>query len=172
VFQPRGKVLGGSSSINGLLYVRGQHEDFDRWRQHANSAGVITTCCLISKKAEDQQRGADDFHGAGGPLPCLRSGDILIRLGAFIAAAVESGLPPNPDFNGASQEGAGFFPDHERRGSKGEHGMAYLAPQGRNNMHVETFRVGAAHPVEGRRAVVDRIPQSREHANRAGAQGS
>ena len=69
VFQPRGKVLGGSSSINGLLYVRGQHEDYDRWRQLGNTGWGFDDVLPYFKKAEDQQRGADDFHGAGGPLP-------------------------------------------------------------------------------------------------------
>src|SRR6266478_2567183 len=69
VFQPRGKVLGGSSSINGLLYVRGQHEDYDRWRQHGNAGWGYEDVLPYFKKAENQQRGADKYHGAGGPLP-------------------------------------------------------------------------------------------------------
>ena len=109
VFQPRGKVLGGSSSINGLLYVRGQHEDYDRWRQLGNSGWGFDDVLPYFKKAENQQRGADDFHGVGGPLPVSdwRDPDPLSR--AFIAAAAETGIPQNSDFNGASQEGAGFF---------------------------------------------------------------
>ena len=69
VFQPRGKVLGGSSSINGLLYVRGQHEDYDRWRQRGNDGWGYDDVLPYFKKAENQQRGPDDFHGVGGPLP-------------------------------------------------------------------------------------------------------
>ena len=69
VFQPRGKVLGGSSSINGLLYVRGQHEDYDRWRQRGNAGWGFDDVLPYFKKAEDQQRGADQYHGADGPLP-------------------------------------------------------------------------------------------------------
>ena len=69
VFQPRGKVLGGSSSINGLLYVRGQHEDYDRWRQRGNAGWGYDDVLPYFKKAENQQRGADKYHGAGGPLP-------------------------------------------------------------------------------------------------------
>src|ERR1700675_4280389 len=87
IFQPRGKVLGGSSSINGLLYVRGQHEDYDRWRQHGNSGWGFDDVLPYFKKAENQERGADDFHGAGGPLPVadLVHADPLSA--AFIAAA-------------------------------------------------------------------------------------
>ena len=69
VFQPRGKVLGGSSSINGLLYVRGQHEDYDRWRQRGNNGWGYDEVLPYFKKAENQARGADHFHGVGGPLP-------------------------------------------------------------------------------------------------------
>jgi choline dehydrogenase-like flavoprotein len=69
VFQPRGKVLGGSSSINGLLYVRGQHEDYDRWRQRGNAGWGFEDVLPYFKKAENQQRGPDKYHGAGGARP-------------------------------------------------------------------------------------------------------
>src|SRR6476619_7582789 len=116
VFQPRGKVLGGSSSINGLLYVRGQHEDYDRWRQHGNSGWGYDDVLPYFKKAEDQTRGADDYHGSGGPLPVSNMvvTDPLSK--AFIDAAVETGLPYNPDFNGATQEGVGLFQTTTRNG--------------------------------------------------------
>ena len=109
VFQPRGKVLGGSSSINGLLYVRGQHEDYDRWRQRGNAGWGYEDVLPYFKKAENQQRGADKYHGADGPLPVSdwRHHDPLSE--AFVVAAAEVGIPTNPDFNGATQEGAGFF---------------------------------------------------------------
>jgi len=139
VFQPRGKVLGGSSSINGLLYVRGQHEDYDRWRQHGNSGWGYDDVLPYFKKAEDQQRGPDDFHGAGGPLPVSdwRQPDPLSE--AFVQAAAQTGIPVNPDFNGASQEGAGFFQTTTRRGRRASTAVAYLRPaKGRANLQVET----------------------------------
>jgi len=120
VFQPRGKVLGGSSSINGLLYIRGQHEDYDRWCQHGNHGWGYDDVLPFFRKAEDQQRGADDFHGAGGPLPVSDLGHPDPLSAAFIAAAAETGLPKNPDFNGASQEGAGFFQTTTRHGTEEE----------------------------------------------------
>ena len=154
VFQPRGKVLGGSSSINGLLYVRGQHEDYDRWRQHGNSGWGYDDVLPYFKKAEDQQRGADDFHGTGGPLPVSDLGHPDPLSAAFIAAAVESGLPLNPDFNGASQEGAGFFQTTTRRGRRASTAVAYLRPaKGRNNLQVETSALAQRILFEGRRAV-------------------
>ncbi|MEH2480824.1 choline dehydrogenase [Nitrobacteraceae bacterium AZCC 2146] len=154
VFQPRGKVLGGSSSINGLLYVRGQHEDYDRWRQLGNSGWGYDDVLPYFKKAEDQQRGGDAFHGAGGPLPVSdwRHADPLSE--AFIAAAAETGLPFNPDFNGASQEGVGMFQTTTRRGRRASTAVAYLRPalrQGR--LRVETSALAQRILFEGRRAV-------------------
>src|SRR4030088_2409050 len=154
VFQPRGKVLGGSSSINGLLYVRGQHEDYDRWRQHGNSGWGYDDVLPYFKKAENQQRGADDFHGVGGPLPVSDLGHPDPLSAAFIAAAAESGLPLNPDFNGASQEGAGFFQTTTRRGRRASTAVAYLRPaKGRKNLQVETAALAHRVLFEGRRAV-------------------
>lgn len=153
VFQPRGKVLGGSSSINGLLYIRGQHEDYDRWRQHGNHGWGYDDVLPFFRKAEDQQRGADDFHGAGGPLPVSDLGhpDPLSR--AFITAAVEAGLPENPDFNGASQEGAGFFQTTTRHGRRASAAVAYLgSAKGRNNLRVETSALAQRIVFDGRRA--------------------
>ncbi|GAC1501933.1 MAG: choline dehydrogenase [Bradyrhizobium sp.] len=154
IFQPRGKVLGGSSSINGLLYVRGQHEDYDRWRQRGNSGWGYDDVLPYFKKAEDQQRGADDYHGAGGPLPVSDLGHPDPISAAFIDAAAQSGLPLNPDFNGASQEGAGFFQTTTRRGRRASTAVAYLRPaKGRGNLQVETAALAQRILFEGRRAV-------------------
>ncbi|MGB8604575.1 GMC family oxidoreductase [Bradyrhizobium sp.] len=154
VFQPRGKVLGGSSSINGLLYVRGQHEDYDRWRQHGNSGWGYDDVLPYFKKAENQQRGADDFHGVGGPQPVSDLGHPDPLSAAFIAAAAETGIPVNPDFNGASQEGAGFFQTTTRRGRRASTAVAYLRPaKARKNLHVETSALAQRVVFDGRRAV-------------------
>jgi choline dehydrogenase len=153
IFQPRGKVLGGSSSINGLLYVRGQHEDYDRWRQHGNRGWGFDDVLPYFKKAENQARGASDFHGAGGPLPVsdLVHADPLSA--AFIAAAAETGIPVNPDFNGVSQEGAGFFQTTTRRGRRASTAVAYLRPaRGRKNLQVETSALAQRILFDGRRA--------------------
>jgi choline dehydrogenase len=153
VFQPRGKVLGGSSSINGLLYVRGQHEDYDRWRQHGNSGWGYDDVLPYFKKAENQQRGPDDFHGVGGPLPVsdLTHADPLSA--AFIEAAAEIGIPKNPDFNGATQEGAGFFQTTTRRGRRASTAVAYLRPaKDRKNLRIETSALAQRVVFDGRRA--------------------
>src|ERR1700681_3021993 len=153
VFQPRGKVLGGSSSINGLLYVRGQHEDYDRWRQRGNAGWGYDDVLPYFKKAENQQRGADDFHGSDGPLPVSDLGHPDPLSAAFITAAAETGLPVNPDFNGALQEGAGFFQTTTRHGRRASAAVAYLRPaKGRNNLRVETSALAQRIVFEGRRA--------------------
>src|ERR1700681_1644957 len=153
VFQPRGKVLGGSSSINGLLYVRGQHEDYDRWRQHGNYGWGVDDVPPYFKKAENQQRGADDFHSSGGPVSGSYLGHPDPLPAAFITAAAETGLPVNPDFNGALQEGAGFFQTTTRHGRRARAAVAYLRPaKGRNNLRVETSALAQRVVFEGRRA--------------------
>jgi choline dehydrogenase len=151
VFQPRGKVLGGSSSINGLLYVRGQHEDYDRWRQLGNVGWGYDDVLPYFKKAENQIRGADQYHGVGGPLSVSdwRHHDPLSE--AFVKAAVEAGIPYNPDFNGATQEGAGFFQTTTCRGRRASSAFAYLRPAlGRANLRVETGALAQHVLFEGR----------------------
>ena len=154
IFQPRGKTLGGSSSINGLLYVRGQHEDYDRWRQLGNTGWGYDDVLPYFKKAEDQQRGGDDYHGAGGPLPVSDTRHTDPLSDAFIAAAVESGLPFNPDFNGATQEGVGLFQTTTRHGRRASTAVAYLRPAlRRGQVRVETAALAQRVLFEGRRAV-------------------
>ena len=116
---PRGKVLGGSSSINGLVYIRGQAEDFDHWRQLGNPGWSFADVLPYFRRAEDQERGADEFHGTGGPLGVsnLRLRHPICE--AFIAAAEAAGIPRNPDFNGATQEGAGYYQLTRRRAGGG-----------------------------------------------------
>ncbi len=104
---PRGKVLGGSSSINGLIYIRGQRQDFDLWRQLGNAGWSYDDVLPYFRKAEDQENGEDEFHGTGGPLGVsnLRTPHPLHD--AFVKGCQEAGYPYNPDFNGAEQEGCG-----------------------------------------------------------------
>ena len=153
VFQPRGKVLGGSSSINGLLYVRGQHEDYDRWRQRGNAGWGYEDVLPYFRKAENQQRGADKYHGADGPLPVSDWRHVDPLSEAFVVAAAETGIPTNPDFNGASQEGAGFFQTTTRRGRRASTAFSYLRPaKRRSNLRIETAALAQRIMFEGRRA--------------------
>jgi choline dehydrogenase len=136
---PRGRVLGGSSAINGLIYIRGQAEDYDHWRQLGCTGWGFDDCLPYFKKAERQERGADDLHGADGPLSVtdLREKGVLER--AFIDAAKELGYPENPDFNGPEQEGAGWYQVTVRNGFRCSAATAYLKPaMKRPNLRVIT----------------------------------
>jgi choline dehydrogenase len=152
--QPRGKVLGGSSSINGLVYIRGQREDFDGWRQQGCAGWSYEDVLPYFRRAEDQMRGADDFHGAGGPLAVSDRTEPHPLCDAFIEACAEAGLPRNEDFNGASQEGAGYYQMTARRGRRCSTAVGYLRPaRGRTNLSVVTEAMATKVIFEGRRAV-------------------
>jgi choline dehydrogenase len=136
---PRGKVLGGSSSLNGLLYVRGQHEDYDRWAELGNAGWSFRDVLPYFKKSEDQEHGASEFHGAGGPL---KVSDLRLRrpiADHFIAAAQETGIPFNADYNGATQEGVGYFQQTAYRGMRWSTAKGFLKPvRERQNLIVQT----------------------------------
>jgi choline dehydrogenase len=154
IIQPRGKVLGGSSSINGLLYVRGQHEDYDHWRQLGNTGWAFDDVLPYFRRAENQERGADELHGAGGPLSVSNVGEAHPLAEAFIEAAQQSGIPRNDDFNGPSQEGAGYFQLTSRKGRRWSTAAGYLK-QARNrpNLRVELNALASRILFSGRRAV-------------------
>ncbi len=136
---PRGKVLGGSSSLNGLLYVRGQHEDYDRWRQMGNVGWSAEDVLPFFKRAEDQERGADDYHGTGGPLHVSNMRLQRPICDAWVASAQAAGYPFNPDYNGASQEGVGYFQLTAKKGRRCSAAVAYLHPvRKRPNLTVVT----------------------------------
>jgi choline dehydrogenase len=126
VIQPRGKVLGGSSSINGLLYIRGQHEDFDHWRQLGNAGWSFKDVLPYFRRAEDQERGADELHGVGGHLKVSNVCEPHPLCEAFIEAVQQSGFSRNDDFNGPSQEGAGYFQLTARNGRRWSTAVGYL----------------------------------------------
>lgn len=137
--QPRGKVLGGSSSINGLVYVRGQREDFDSWRQGGAVGWGYDDVLPYFRKAEHQVRGADDYHGGCGPLPVSDQSEPHPLCDAFIEAAEQAGYPRNGDFNAASQDGAGYYQTTSRRGVRVSSAVAYLNPaKRRQNLAVVT----------------------------------
>lgn len=117
-FQPRGKLLGGTSSINGLLYVRGQAADYDAWRDLGNPGWGYADVLPWFKKSQHQVRGADAFHGAGGPLWVSDQPQKHPIADAFIEAAADCGFARNEDFNGAAQTGAGYFQATTRHGRR------------------------------------------------------
>ena len=136
---PRGKVLGGSSSLNGLLYVRGQPQDYDRWRQMGNVGWGWDEVLPLFKRAENNERGADEFHGDQGPLSVSNMRIQRPITDAWVAAAQAAGYPFNPDYNGASQEGVGFFQLTSRNGRRCSAAVAYLNPvKKRPNLQIIT----------------------------------
>ena len=154
VIQPRGKVMGGSSSINGLLYIRGQHEDYDHWRQLGNAGWSFHDVLPYFRRAEDQERGADELHGAGGHLKVSDVCEPHPLCEAFIEAAQESGFPRNDDFNGATQEGAGYFQLTARNGRRWSTAVGYLKEAKRRpNLAVVANALAGRILFSGRRAI-------------------
>jgi choline dehydrogenase len=153
VFTPRGRVLGGSSSINGLVHVRGQREDFDEWARLGNAGWGFDDVLPYFRKSEDFQHGASAFHGAGGPLAVSDLPDKHPLCEAFISAAGEVGIPRNDDFNGAQQEGAGYYHSTARNGRRASCAVAYLRPtRNRANLHLLTEALVTCIGFEGTRA--------------------
>jgi choline dehydrogenase len=154
IIQPRGKVVGGSSSINGLLYIRGQHEDYDHWRQLGNAGWSFQDVLPYFKRAEDQERGADDLHGVGGPLSVSNVGEPHPLCEAFIDAAEQSGIPRTDDFNGPKQEGAGYFQLTAKNGRRWSTAAGYLKQaRRRHNLKVELNALATRILFSGRRAI-------------------
>jgi choline dehydrogenase len=153
VFWPRGKVLGGSSSINGMVYIRGQAEDFDHWRQLGNTGWSFDDVLPYFKRAEHQVRGGDTFHATGGPL-CVSDVEKHPIAEAFIESAMALGFPRNDDFNGARQDGVGYHQTTTRNGRRCSTAVGYLNPaRQRGNLRVETRALSERIIVEGKRAV-------------------
>lgn len=125
---PRGKVLGGSSSLNGLLYVRGQAEDYDRWRQMGNEGWGWDEVLPLFKKSEANERGADEFHGDDGGLSVSNMRIQRPICDAWVAAAQAAGYKFNPDYNGAEQEGVSYFQLTTRNGRRCSSAVAFLNP--------------------------------------------
>lgn len=126
-FQPRGRGVGGSSLINAMIYIRGQHADYDSWAaEHRCDGWAWGDVLPYFKRAENNERGADDFHGTGGPLNVadLRSPNPVA--GAFVQAALQAGYPANADFNGAVQDGFGYYQVTQKDGARFGAGKAYV----------------------------------------------
>jgi len=153
IFTPRGKVLGGSSSINGLVYTRGQPEDFDDWETPGWSFGELLPYFRRSEDQVGKDLRGDSLHGSGGPLTVSDQSEPHELCDAFIEAAVQAGHPRNPDFNGAQQEGAGYQQLTTRDGMRCSTAVGYLHPVSRRpNLKVETGALTTRILFEGNRA--------------------
>ncbi|HWA45873.1 MAG TPA: GMC family oxidoreductase N-terminal domain-containing protein [Hypericibacter adhaerens] len=152
IYCPRGKTLGGSSSINGLVYMRGVPGDYDHWRQLGNAGWGWSDVLPHFKHTEKQERGADDWHGAEGELGVSDVSDRHPASIAFVQAGMTLGLPANRDFNGASQDGIGFLQVNVQRGLRSSASAAFLRPAlKRSNLRVEVGAQVERILLEGRR---------------------
>ncbi|WP_156256068.1 GMC family oxidoreductase [Sandarakinorhabdus oryzae] len=151
LYWPRGRALGGSSSINGMVYIRGHASDYDRWSQLGLTGWGWADVLPYFRKAEDSERGADDFHGAGGPLHTSRKGALPNPLNAaFIEAATQAGYKRTDDFNGPQFEGAGQYDATIKDGERFSAAKAYLTPEVRKRPNLE-IRTG----VQAQRVLFD-----------------
>jgi len=139
LYVPRGKTLGGTSSINGMVYMRGHARDYDGWRQRGCTGWDYDSVLPFFRKAQNQERGESEFHGTGGPLNVADQPKSPLAE-AMIAAAGQAGVPPTPDFNGARQEGAGYFQTTTGARRRWSSARAYLKPAAnRQNLEIRTL---------------------------------
>jgi len=181
-YLPRGRMLGGSSSMNAMIYIRGNRADYDEWAAAGADGWGYDEVLRYFKRAEDNQRGHDEYHGVGGPLS-VSEGRSLNRLGdAFLEAAEQAGHPRNADFNAASQLGVGRYQVTQRNGMRCSAAVAYLHPvMERPNLTVITDALAHKVLFEGNRAVgveigrggeIEQLRANREVILSAGTYGS
>ena len=160
IYWPRGKTLGGSSSINGLICIRGQREDYDRWAAAGNSGWSYADVLPYFRRLEHSIDGDPAYHGRDGPLWCSPIPRKHELIEAIIAAGNELGIPRNDDFNGSSQEGVGYYHLNTRRGWRCSTAVAYLRPaRGRPNLTIQTEARALGVTFQGRRATGVRFRQ-------------
>src|SRR5271156_1595037 len=154
LYWPRGKVLGGSSAINAMIYIRGNRADYDSWRDLGNPGWGFAEVLPYFKKSENQERGASEYHGVGGPVNVADPRYVNPLTRAVLAAAEEIGIARNPDFNGEAQEGAALYQLTEKNGARCSAVDGFLRPaRGRDNLTVVTGAHATRVLVEGKRAV-------------------
>ncbi|HSD73527.1 MAG TPA: choline dehydrogenase [Steroidobacteraceae bacterium] len=154
LYWPRGRVLGGSSSINAMCYTRGHRLDYDEWQSLGAVGWDYARVLPYFRKAEDQARGADEYHGVGGPLHVedLKFRNPLSEV--FVDAGLQAGLAQNTDFNAARQEGIGFYQVTQRDGRRCSAAVAYLRPAARRaNLRIVTRALATRILFEKQRAV-------------------
>jgi choline dehydrogenase len=154
IFSPRGRVLGGSSAINYMLYLRGNRRDYDAWCEGGNPGWSYDEVLPLFRKSEDNRSLHDAYHSRGGPLTVSSHAAPNALVHRYLDAAQGIGLPLNPDFNGASQHGCGPYQATIRDGARCSAELAFLRPaRGRPNLTVLTHALAGRILFEGRRAV-------------------
>jgi choline dehydrogenase-like flavoprotein len=154
IYLPRGRMLGGSSSLNAMIYMRGNPLDYDEWRDAGCTGWGWDDLLPYFKRAEDNERGASEFHGAGGPLPVSEPRARSKMCQAFLEAVDALGLPRNDDFNDGEQDGYGWYQLTQRDGRRASTAVAYLHPVAdRPNLTIETYAQVLKVAFDGSRAV-------------------
>ncbi len=161
-YQPRGKVLGGSSSTNAMIYIRGHRTDYDNWAALGNSGWSYDDVLPYFKKSEDRDQGADSYHGTGGPLRVERRDGSPLNTG-FLDACQTLQIPINDDFNGGVQEGAGYYDVTHKQGLRWSTAKAFLEPaMDRPNLHVVTEVLAEKILIESGRATGVHLRKKKE----------
>ncbi len=170
LFCPRGKMLGGSSSLNAMIYIRGHRLDFDAWRDAGNEGWGYADVLPFFRKSEHQERGADTFHGTGGPLNVADHRTVNPLTERFVKAAAEAGFPLNDDFNGAEQDGFGTYQVTQKGGKRHSTAAAFLKPAlARPNLTVKTNALVTRLVVESHRVTaVEYTHEGRAERERVG----
>jgi len=169
MYQPRGRLLGGSSSVNAMIYIRGQAADYDHWRQLGNAGWSYDDVLPFFKLAERNERLADAFHGSEGPLNVAERPYTNPLSRRFVEAAQQAGIPLNPDFNGAEQYGCGLFQVTQENGERCSAATAYLHPAAeRKNLTIRTGALTTRIVIEHGRAIgVEYLRRRKRHSVRA-----
>jgi choline dehydrogenase len=182
VYLPRGRMLGGSSSMNAMVYIRGHRSDYDEWAAGGATGWSYAAVLPYFIKSEANERGQDQFHGAFGPLTVSEGRSRHALVDAFLAATRDAGLEANPDFNGARQEGMGRYQVTQRNGLRCSAALAYLHPATqRPNLSIITAGLATRVLFDKQRAVgveiardggLEEVGADREVLLAAGAYGS
>ena len=169
MYPPRGKLIGGSSSVNAMVYIRGQAADYDHWRQLGNAGWSYDDVLPFFKRAECNERLADAFHGSDGPLNVAERPYTNPLSQLFVEAAQLAGIPLNPDFNGAEQFGCGLFQVTQINGERCSAATAYLHPAAeRKNLTIVSKALTTRIAIEGGCAVgIDYVRRGKRHSARA-----
>jgi choline dehydrogenase len=168
-YLPRAKVLGGCSSMNAMVYIRGNRADYDEWAAMGAEGWGYDDVLPYFKRSEDNERGEDLFHGTGGPLPVRESRSMHPLATAFVEAAKQAGHEENPDFNGARQEGVGRYQTTQQDGMRASTAAAFLHPvEDRPNLTILTDAFVTEVILDGDRAVGVRVDHPEREEVRAG----
>jgi choline dehydrogenase len=170
IYSPRGKMLGGSSSMNAMIYIRGNKLDYDAWAEGGATGWGYDDVLPAFRRAENNEQLSDEFHGQGGPLNVTRIRSVDPVCSAYVEAGAELGIPRNEDFNGARQDGVGQFQVTHRRGMRWSSNEAYLKPaRKRSNLTIRTKAHATKVFVEDGRAVAVEVADAKGKRERIDA---